>query len=261
MTVTSTATSAPSGKSATPANRPNPTNRPDSADRAIPAVRRIGVLGGTFDPIHTGHLALGALFAGTLALDELILMPAGQQPQKQGSTDAGHRLAMTRLAAEGLAAELAVTHPSTQVIVSTREIERAGPSYTVDTLRDMRRDIGPDVSLSLLIGSDQLVRLDTWHAWRELFDYAHVCAAARPGFSRDTASAQLRDVFAQREETALGVQSTPCGGILIDDSLAVDISATELRATLAHAQDAATPPENLPEPVWQYIRAQHLYRA
>ncbi|ODP34327.1 nicotinate (nicotinamide) nucleotide adenylyltransferase [Pandoraea sp. ISTKB] len=227
----------------------------------MPAVRRIGVLGGTFDPIHTGHLALGALFADTLALDELILMPAGQQPQKQGSTDAGHRLAMTRLAAEGLAAELAVTHPSTQVIVSTREIERAGPSYTVDTLRDMRRDIGPEVSLSLLIGSDQLVRLDTWHAWRELFDYAHVCAAARPGFSRDTASAQLRDVFAQREETALGVQSTPCGGILIDDSLAVDISATELRATLAHAQDAATPPENLPEPVWQYIRAQHLYRA
>lgn len=225
------------------------------------SVRRIGVLGGTFDPIHTGHLALGALFARTLALDELILMPAGQQPQKQNSTPAGHRLAMTRLAAEVLAAELARTQPSTQLIVSTREIERAGPSYTVDTLRDIRLDAGPQASLSLLIGSDQLVRLDTWHAWRELFDYAHVCAAARPGFSRETASLQLRQVFAEREKSAIGVQSTPCGGILIDDSLAVDISATELRATLAHARDTATPPANLPEPVWQYIRAQHLYSA
>ncbi|AKM29730.2 nicotinate-nucleotide adenylyltransferase [Pandoraea faecigallinarum] len=208
-----------------------------------------------------GHLALGALFARTLDLDELVLMPAGQQPQKQGSTAAAHRLAMTRLAAEGLAAALAASHPSTQVIVSTREIERAGPSYTVDTLREMRREAGPGASLSLLIGSDQLVRLDTWHAWRELFDYAHICAAARPGFSRETASAPLRKVFAEREKSALGVQSTPCGGILIDDSLAVDISATELRATLAHAQNAAKPPANLPEPVWQYIRAQHLYRA
>ncbi len=224
-------------------------------------IRCIGVLGGTFDPIHTGHLALGALFARTLALDELILMPAGQQPQKQGSTAAEHRLAMTRLAAEQLAAALARTQPSTRLRVSTREIERAGPSYTVDTLREMRRDLGPQVSLSLLIGSDQLVRLDTWHAWRELFDYAHVCAAARPGFRWATASSELRQVFAEREKSTLGVQSTPCGGILIDNSLAVDISATELRATLAHARDAATPPANLPESVWHYIRAQHLYRA
>lgn len=243
MTVTSPA---PQGNPATPSH----------ATR-----KHIGVLGGTFDPVHTGHLALGALFARTLALDELVLMPAGQQPQKQGSTAAKHRLAMTRLAAQGLAAELAVTHPSTQVIVSTREIERAGPSYTVDTLRDMRQDAGPDASLSLLIGSDQLVRLDTWHAWRELFDYAHVCAAARPGFSLDAASPELRQVFAQREKSALGVQSTPCGGILVDGSLAVDISATELRAMLAHARDTVTPPANLPEPVWQYIRTQHLYRA
>ena len=238
---------------------PGTSGKPGTAPAG--AIRRIGVLGGTFDPIHTGHLALGALFARTLALDELILMPAGQQPQKQGSTDAGHRLAMTRLAAEGLAEELAVTHPSTQVIVSTREIERAGPSYTVDTLREMRRELGPAASLSLLIGSDQLVRLDTWRAWRELLDYAHICAAARPGFNRDSASEQLRQVFAEREMSALGVQSTPCGGILIDDSLAVDISATELRATMALARDAATPPANLPEPVWQYIRTQHLYRA
>lgn len=243
MTVTSPA---PQGNPATPSH---------------PTRKRIGVLGGTFDPVHTGHLALGALFARTLALDELVLMPAGQQPQKQGCTAAEHRLAMTRLAAQGLAAELAVTHPSTQVIVSTREIERAGPSYTVDTLRDMRQDAGPEASLSLLIGSDQLVRLDTWHAWRELFDYAHVCAAARPGFSLDAASPELRQVFAQREKSALGVQSTPCGGILVDGSLAVDISATELRAMLAHARDTVTPPANLPEPVWQYIRTQHLYRA
>lgn len=221
---------------------------------------RVGVLGGTFDPIHAGHLALGALFARTLALDELILMPAGQQPQKSGSTDAAHRLAMTRLAGDLLAADLRRTQPHTRLTVSTLEIERAGPSYTVDTLRELRAHYGAGASISLLIGSDQLVRLDTWRNWRELFDFANICAAARPGFSRDAASPGLQQEFLRREKSALGVQSTPCGGILIDDSLAVDISATELRATLATAQHGDQVPNNLPEPVWQYIRARHLYR-
>lgn len=222
---------------------------------------RVGVLGGTFDPIHAGHLALGALFARTLSLDELILMPAGQQPQKTGSTDAAHRLAMTRLAGELLADELRRTHQATRLTVSTLEIERAGPSYTVDTLRELRERYGPQASLSLLIGSDQLVRLDTWRDWREMFDFAHICAAARPGFDRHATSDQVRQELIRREKTALGVQSAPCGGILIDDSLAVDISATELRAALAVAHEGAAAPANLPETVWQYIREQRLYRA
>ncbi|WP_224788605.1 nicotinate-nucleotide adenylyltransferase [Pandoraea terrae] len=226
---------------------------------------RVGVLGGTFDPIHTGHLALGALFARTLALDELILMPAGQQPQKTGSTAAEHRLAMTRLAADGLADTMRAAGLRAQLTVSTLEIDRAGPSYTVDTMRALRTRYGPGASLSLLIGSDQLMRLNTWHAWRELFDFAHVCAAARPGFDRHNAPPEVRDEIVRREKTADEVQSSPRGGILIDDSLAVDISATELRAALAGAEHGsgpgARPPANLPAAVWQYIRDQHLYRS
>src|SRR5580698_119049 len=116
--------------------------------------RRIGILGGTFDPIHEGHLAIARRFATVLALHELVLMPAGQPYQKAGVSSAEHRLAMTRLAAGHLSL------PDTQVRVATDEIEQGGPTYTADTLAVWRAKLGPDVSLSYLIGGDQLVRLD-----------------------------------------------------------------------------------------------------
>lgn len=222
----------------------------------MPSVR-IGLLGGTFDPIHEGHLTLGQLFARSLAFDELILMPAGQQPQKQRISPAEHRLAMTRLAAAGLAQSFAQAGLRARITVSTQEIERAGPSYTVDTLRALREQIGPGASLSLLIGSDQLVRLDTWHAWRSLFDLAHVCVATRPGFDWFSAPPAIRDEIARRRVGASTVKSTPNGHILLDDSLALNISATGLRAQLA-APTGKRP--QVPSAVWQYIVAHHLYQ-
>ncbi|OXH82321.1 nicotinate-nucleotide adenylyltransferase, partial [Burkholderia multivorans] len=110
------------------------------------------------------------------------MLPAGQPYQKRDVSAAEHRLAMTRAAAGSLAL------PGVRVEVATDEIEHEGPTYTVETLARWRERIGPDASLSLLIGADQLVRLDTWRDWRKLFDYAHVCAATRPGFDLGTAS-------------------------------------------------------------------------
>jgi nicotinate-nucleotide adenylyltransferase len=235
--------------------------------------KRIAILGGTFDPIHEGHMALGIRFAQVLALDELVLMPAGQPWQKSGVSAPAHRLAMTRLAATELARRLedlpaeAVDAsgtrndaPRTHVGVGTDEVEREGNTYTVETLQAWRPAVGPDASLSLIIGADQLVGLDRWHDWLHLFDYAHICVAARPGFDLEAVSPAVAAALAHRRCDAAHIRQQPCGGIFIDQTLDLPISATEIR-DLAHRglADGAKACEHVPDTVWHYVRDHHLY--
>ncbi|HDR8918653.1 TPA: nicotinate-nucleotide adenylyltransferase [Burkholderia vietnamiensis] len=225
-----------------------------------PPSQRIGLLGGTFDPIHDGHLALARRFADVLQLTELVLLPAGQPYQKRDVSAAEHRLAMTRAAAGSLAL------PGVTVTVATDEIEHAGPTYTVETLARWRERIGPDASLSLLIGADQLVRLDTWRDWRKLFDYAHVCASTRPGFDLGAASADVAREIARRRADAEQLKATPSGRLLIDTTLAFDIAATDIRAHLReciarHAQMPDASAEHVPAAVWAYILQHRLYHS
>lgn len=230
--------------------------------------RRVGLLGGTFDPIHNGHLALARRFAELLRLTELVLLPAGQPYQKRGVSSAEHRLAMTRAAAASLAL------PGVAVTVATDEIEHVGPTYTVETLARWRAREGEAASLALLIGADQLLRLDTWREWRRLFDFAHVCAATRPGFDLSSLSPALAAELGPRRADAPTLRSTRAGCLLVDDTLALDVSATDIRAHvkawlaqnnssggtavgLEAARTAA--PEPIPEAVWNYILQHHLY--
>lgn len=216
--------------------------------------RRVGILGGTFDPIHVGHLALARRFAELLALTELVLMPAGQPWQKSDVSAAEHRLAMTRLAAPTLAL------PHTNVVVATDEIEHEGPTYTVDTLAAWRARNGADVSVTLLIGADQLVRLHTWHDWLRLFEFAHIGIATRPGFDLTQAAPEVVAQIEQRRANAGTLRATPQGHVLIDTALAIDVSATDIREHLRErAQGRRTGAQRVPEAVWQYIRQHHLY--
>ncbi|HDR9057835.1 TPA: nicotinate-nucleotide adenylyltransferase [Burkholderia vietnamiensis] len=234
--------------------------RPTPQPPSHPPSQRIGLLGGTFDPIHDGHLALARRFADVLQLTELVLLPAGQPYQKRDVSAAEHRLAMTRAAAGSLAL------PGVAVTVATDEIEHAGPTYTVETLARWRERIGPDASLSLLIGADQLVRLDTWRDWRKLFDYAHVCASTRPGFDLGAASADVAREIARRRADAGQLKATPSGRLLIDTTLAFDIAATDIRAHLReciarHAQMPDASAEHVPAAVWAYILQHRLYHS
>ncbi|KWF31323.1 nicotinate-nicotinamide nucleotide adenylyltransferase [Burkholderia pseudomultivorans] len=195
-----------------------------------------------------------------LDLTELVLLPAGQPYQKRDVSAAEHRLAMTRAAAASLSL------PGASVGVATDEIEHEGPTYTVDTLARWRERIGPDASLSLLIGADQLVRLDTWRDWRKLFDYAHICAATRPGFDLGAASPAVAQEIAARQAGADQLQATPAGRLLIDTTLAFDIAATDIRAHLreciarrARMPDASA--EHVPAAVWAYILQHRLYHS
>ncbi len=139
------------------------------------AQRRIGILGGSFDPPHLAHLALGQSAVQALALDELRWLPAGAPWQKAGQpmAPAADRLAMLRLLLAGQAG-------LGNSIIDRRETDRDGPTYTIDSLRALRAEL-PDAALLLVIGQDQYARLDTWRDWPELLGLVTLAVAARDG--------------------------------------------------------------------------------
>ncbi|RJG06949.1 nicotinate-nucleotide adenylyltransferase [Noviherbaspirillum cavernae] len=212
--------------------------------------RCVAILGGSFDPVHNGHVALVAYFAKLLFPDEVRIIPAGNPWQKGNlQASAEDRLHMLRLAYDKQAFN---------VTIDRQEIERHGASYTIDTLRAIRAETGPDTSIAFLIGADQLQKLNTWKDWQRLFDYAHICAASRPGFALDAGHvpAEVAREFARRAATPQQIRETSHGLTCLATNLAIDISATEIRAALQREEQ----PESLiPPAVLDYIKHHHLY--
>ena len=212
--------------------------------------RCVAVLGGSFDPVHKGHVALAEYFAVLLVPDELRLIPAGNPWQKDGLVAAPeHRLAMAELAFRSLAVP---------VMLDEQEIRRKGATYTIDTLQTLRAELGPKTSIALLIGADQLQKLHTWKDWRQLFEYAHICATSRPGFSVDAAHlpAEVAHEFARRAATPEQIRTTPNGLCYLATNLSIEISATEIRAALKRQESADS---LIPPGVLDYIQQHHLY--
>jgi len=215
----------------------------------VAARRRIGLVGGTFDPPHVGHLALARAARDAFGLDEVRLVPTGRSWQKAGAgANSAQRLAMTRLAVAGLA-------PAERMTVDDREVRRDGPTYTVDTLRELRAELGEETALVLVIGSDQLRNLPTWHRWTELFALAHVAATQRERVGLDGLPAALEHELAARGRQAL--PDAAAGAIVLFSMPAVPVSATALRAQLQRGErpDGLSPPA-----VLDYIGSNGLYR-
>jgi len=212
----------------------------------------VGILGGTFDPIHYGHLRLGEELAEALQLDEVRLLPSGTPPHRSAPVASSeHRLAMTRLAAQG----------NPRFHVDEREIHRSGPGYMFDTLTSLRAEIGPARAIVLLLGADAFLELATWHRWHELFGLAHIAVAHRPGFPIEGWADQMpqplaREYSARLMQQLLSVYLSPAGGILVVPFTALDISATALREMLRSGKSARY---LLPEAVLDYIRSNGLY--
>lgn len=197
-----------------------------------PGTRRIGVFGGSFDPPHSAHRALADAALQQLQLDELRIVPTGQAWHKARNLGpAEHRLAMAGLAFAGQA----------RVVVDPREIRRAGPSYTVDTLRELHAE-HPGCVLFLVIGQDQAARLPTWHAWEEVVRLATICVAARPDVPGAAPSP------ASEAPRASGYRQL--------DFPQQPVSATDIRQRIARGQGVAS----LVGPaVARYIADHHLY--
>jgi nicotinate-nucleotide adenylyltransferase len=220
---------------------------------------RIGLLGGSFDPVHVGHLALARSAVEALALDRMIVIPTGSSWQKvanpaddaEGQTPASHRLAMTRIALQPLADSRA---QGCDWAVDDLEVRRSGPSYTIDTLQALRDRFGPDAALILVLGSDQVRNLATWHRWQELPDFAHIAATQRERIDLADLPPPVERFLNERGCQAL--PDTPAGSIVLFQMPPVAVSATGVRAQLARGD---MPGELLPPGVPEYIRQHHLY--
>ena len=207
----------------------------------------IGILGGTFDPIHIGHLRPAIEARETLGLAEVRLLPNHIPPHRANPfCSSEQRLAMVRLAA--------AENPG--FVVDERELERGTPSWTIDTLIELRRDL-PDTPICFLMGMDSLLGLPSWHRWRELLDYAHLVVSTRPGWQSDY-PAPIAELLARHQTREVAdLHQLRHGRIWLADNLPIELSATGLRALLAAGRD---PRYLLPAPVADYIRQHGLYQ-
>jgi nicotinate-nucleotide adenylyltransferase len=188
---------------------------------------RIGVMGGTFDPIHHGHLVAASEVAHAFSLDQVVFVPTGEPEDKEGASPAEDRYLMTVIA----------TASNPQFTVSRVDIDRPGPTYTIDTLRDLRATLGPADQLFFITGADALARIMCWRNVDELFGLAHFVGVTRPGHR-------------------LTGDGLPDGKVSLIEVPALTISSTACRARVAKG-----------EPIWylvpdgivQYIAKRRLY--
>lgn len=211
----------------------------------------IGILGGTFDPIHYGHLRLAQEAAENLALASVRFLPAGR-PWHRGPPRATghHRLAMTRLAIAD----------NPLFSVDSREVDENALGHTVETLAALRTELGGALSLCLLVGSDAFVGLTSWYRWQELFTLAHLVVATRPGAPRlpGALPPPLYGEWKRRHvEHPEALARAPAGHILELPITLLDISATRIRADISAGRTARY---LAPDAVLDYIHAHGLYR-
>ncbi len=206
----------------------------------------IGLFGGTFDPIHYGHLRTAFELWQSLGLEEVRFMPTGSPPHRdQTYAAAEHRVAMVRAAVAGQPA----------FVVDDREVRRSGVSYSVDTLTELRAE-HPDRSLCLLLGMDAFLGLPNWHRWRELLDLAHIVVAHRPGWKAPT-QGPLGEVMVDRGTGGIrDLHEKPAGRIYVRAVTQLEISSTELRQLIVAGQD---PRYLVPEEVRRLIRETGCY--
>jgi len=211
----------------------------------------LGILGGTFDPIHYGHLELAREVRAAAALPDVWLVPAGDPPHRGApAASAVQRLAMVELAVEGYRG----------LRVDAREILRPGRSYTVLTLEELRAEHG-DAPLALILGTDAFLDLPTWHRWRELFTLAHLIVVARPGTAFEgRLPAELAPEWERRyRDSPDALHAAPAGAIVRIAITPRPISASAIRAALARGDGAAVR-GLLPPAVLAYIERNRLYR-
>ena len=211
----------------------------------------IGLFGGTFDPIHFGHLRLATELAEAFRLDQVLFIPAGLPYHRGRSAHAttDQRLTMLKLA----------TARDARFGIDERELKREGDTYTFDTLSEIRKERGADTSLVFLAGSDAFAKIDTWHRWTELFDLAHFAVAIRADdaqwFSKGP-GAFPKDAWPRITLNLRELLGAPAGKVMTFSMTPLAISSTAIRAL---AGDGASIRYLAPDPVVEFIRSHQLY--
>ena len=217
------------------------------------SITPIGILGGTFDPINFGHLRLAQEALEQCNLSAIRFIPCGSPPHRNAPyANAQHRLNMTKLALQG--------NPA--FMLDEREINRNDPCYTVDTLTELRAELGAQQPLCLLMGGDAFLSLHTWHEWKKLFGLAHIVVmqrAGRPlGNAINEADAALRGEYQARLALVpRALHDAPAGAVVVINMPALEISATDIRRRCSEKKNIH---DLLPDVVADYIHSHHLYK-
>ena len=210
------------------------------------SLRAIGIFGGTFDPVHRGHITLALELQNHLQLDVMFLMPCRVPPHRaQPSASDDYRLQMLQLATA-----------NTGLQIDARELTREGPSYTVDSLKALRRDYGTDCAIVLCMGMDAFTAFTTWHDWQQIPQLAHIAVVQRPDvtFTPDRNISDLLNRYATT--VAADLTRQPAGKIYLTQLSQIPVSSTAIRQMLATGQ---TIPALHPD-VYEFIQRKGLYR-
>lgn len=208
----------------------------------------IGIFGGTFDPVHFGHLRMVQEVAEYCSLESVRMIPAGIPPHRsRPQCEAIHRLEMVRIAASG----------NPLLVPDDRETRKTMPCYSVETLTELRSELGKDKPICLMVGADAFLGLATWHEWERIFDLAHVIVAQRPGFDLALKGPLSEEYEKRREKDPAVLRHLPSGKILNVDITLLDISSSMIRQCLARGKSVRY---LLPDAVLDYIRSHGLYR-
>jgi len=206
-----------------------------------------GIFGGTFDPVHIGHLRTALDIKTFLGLDKVLMIPCGDPPHRDAPmTPARQRLAMVEIAVAG--------EPGLEA--DPREIDRPGLSYSIDTLIQLRAELGPDEPLCFCIGMDSLTNIGSWHRWQEFLDYCHIVVAARPGCDMPMQGDVAQWVRSHRVIDKHHLLNGPCGSVFIDEMTLLPVAATDLRGMLHSGQSVRY---LTPDAVIDYISKHRLY--
>ena len=209
--------------------------------------KRIGIFGGTFDPIHIGHLRIALEIKQQLQLDEMHLLPCYLPPHRPTpGASAIQRVDMLEIALQGC----------TELRIDKRELQRDKPSYTYDTLHELRAEVGEQTSLCLCMGMDSFATLDTWHNWDQLLQLAHIVVVARPGWFLPESGAVADLLQSYRADSSV-ISQQAAGAIVLLEQRLLPISATDIRAQICAGH---SPQFLVPDEVWNYIRSNGLYR-
>jgi nicotinate-nucleotide adenylyltransferase len=212
-------------------------------------IKLIGILGGTFNPIHYGHLRMAQELADALNFSEVRFIPSANPPHKTApEVSAAHRAEMVRLAISD----------NPLFTLDTRELERTGASYTIDTLISLQEELGKNIGLCLMMGNDAFIKFNTWARWQELLDYCHIILVQRPNLADqpklpEELTALLHDHYTENVDD---LTSNTTGYIHMQAITPLEISATKIRESYKNGMSSRY---LMPDKVIEYISSHRLY--